>query len=420
MDKFEELLSRELPVLERYIRYRIGSRHDAEDVLQEVCLAAFRGSASLNDQTLFKSWLLGIARHKCGDYFREKAKNMEIPIGDLNESVLTVGSRGVTTASVVRDTLDRLGDREKQILYLYYFKDLPQDQIAERLRLPLGTVKSRLHYAKRKFQEKYPYKPKAKGEKTMKEFPAIMPEYTIRKRDEAPFAVTHRELPGMFIVPAEHEACSFAMYDFPEKRISGQYDLTVTGRINIHGIEGVEIKSRYREDDVTEDSTIFAQLTETHCRYLGGETVENGCRRIVTFLDEGFDDAYGIGEDNCGFPVERKSEGIIVEKEDRLVHVSQNDVSDIVGRFAVTVMGKAYDTVRLIDIQISNGAMLCEHYLDRNGRTVLWRRFNADDWALDRFGKRWTEALPDNERLTVNGRTFVHWYDCITDRILGE
>ena len=419
MSEFEELLSGEMAALERFVRYRIARSHDAEDVLQEICIAAFKSFDSLQDKSLFKSWLIGIARHKCSDYFREKAKILEIPLDALRESVLAVGARGVTTSSVVHETLNRLGDSEKQILYLYYFKELPQEQIAEKLGIPLGTVKSRLHYAKLKFKEKYPYKPGPKGENTMKQFPAFIPEYTIIKSDKEPFAVRHRELPGMFIVPLENETISFAMYDFPEKKLSGQYDLEVTGRVCIHGVEGVEIQSCYQEGRVTEKSVIFAQLTDTHCRYLGGESTANGCRKIVTFLDEEFESAYGIGEGNCGFPVERRPEGRIVQDGNQLIHDSRCDISDLVGRFTVTLAGKEYDTVRLIDIQYSDGAMLCEHYLDRTGRTVLWRRFNADDWALAHYGRPWTDKLPDNERLTVNGKTFVHWYDCITDRFLA-
>ena len=87
------------------------------------------------------------------------------------------------------------------------------------------------------------------------------------------------------------------------------------------------------------------------------------------------------------------------------------------GRFTVTLGDKAYDTVRLIDIQSSNGGhMLCEYYLNADGRTVLWRRFNSNSWAYARYGKTWTEMLPKNETLTVNGETYVHWYDCVTDR----
>lgn len=53
-----------------------------------------------------------------------------------------------------------------------------------------------------------------------------------------------------------------------------------------------------------------------------------------------------------------------------------------------------------------------------NERTVLRRRFNWDNRAFGRYGKTWTEMLPGNERLSVNGQTYVHRYDCITDYIL--
>ena len=49
---------------------------------------------------------------------------------------------------------------------------------------------------------------------------------------------------------------------------------------------------------------------------------------------------------------------------------------------------------------------------------ILWRRYNRDDWAIDRYKKPWSEQLPENDRLIVNGTTYVHWYDCITDHIL--
>ena len=51
-------------------------------------------------------------------------------------------------------------------------------------------------------------------------------------------------------------------------------------------------------------------------------------------------------------------------------------------------------------------------FLDKAGRTLLWQRYNRDDWALDRYKKRWSELLPGNDRITVNGVTYVHWYDC--------
>ena len=125
MPEFEDLLQTELPALERFVKFRIGSARDAEDVLQETCLAAWRNFDSLRDKGSFKPWLLGIARNKCNDYFREQARRMELPLEALNEAVLAVGIRGRTIRSAVRDTLEQLGDTDQQILYLAYFRELP-------------------------------------------------------------------------------------------------------------------------------------------------------------------------------------------------------------------------------------------------------------------------------------------------------
>ena len=89
-----------------------------------------------------------------------------------------------------------------------------------------------------------------------------------------------------------------------------------------------------------------------------------------------------------------------------------------VGRYFVTINGKSYDTVCVMDIETYNCGVVSEQYLDKNGRTILWRRFNRDDWAIDRYKKLWSEQLPDNEKIVVNGTTYVHWYDCITEYIL--
>lgn len=91
---------------------------------------------------------------------------------------------------------------------------------------------------------------------------------------------------------------------------------------------------------------------------------------------------------------------------------------DIVGRYAVTIGAKSYDTVCVMDIETYNSGAVSEQFLDRNGKTILWRRFNRDNWANDRYKQKWSELLPENEQLTINGITYVHWYDCITDYIL--
>ncbi len=91
---------------------------------------------------------------------------------------------------------------------------------------------------------------------------------------------------------------------------------------------------------------------------------------------------------------------------------------DIVGRYTVTIANQEFDTVCLMDIESYDTGVVTEQFIDKNGKTVLWRRFNTDDWAYDRFKIKWSEKLPDNEQILVDGKIYVHWYDCISDYIL--
>ena len=210
MVDFAEALADCMPALERFVKFRVSDRFDAEDIIQDTCVAALRAQESLRDTLAFKAWLLRIARNKCTDYYRAKAKMLEMPIEELSERVLTTGIHGRKENTLVSDTLEKLGDKEKQILYLYYFKELPQDQIAARLGLPIGTVKSRLHYAKKKFKDLYPHPHPTEetGGENMKKLPDIIPDYSIKWTDEKPFSVRSEEIMGWFIVPRLGEKCA--------------------------------------------------------------------------------------------------------------------------------------------------------------------------------------------------------------------
>ena len=282
MIDFETLVTANLPPLERFVKFRVGNHPDAEDLLQEVLAAAYRNRDTVSSEAAFKPWILGIARNKCNDYFRAKAKRMEIPLESLDETALTVGLHGVTAKTVVSETLEALGDTDRQILYLSYFKDLPQAEIATRLGIPVGTVKSRLFHAKQQFKALYHEKPK--GETVMKNnrkfMPEFIPDYQIKEVEGEPFAVCWEELMGWFIVPKPGETCSWAMYDFPKRKRTEQCDLEVTGRAEVHGIEGVEIEAveydpmdcnRIDGADVARRRFV-AQLTDTHCHRLSPAT----------------------------------------------------------------------------------------------------------------------------------------------------
>lgn len=436
MDEFESLLRECHSALERFVKFKVNNNPDAEDIIQDTTLTAYRKFDTLENKSSFKAWLISIARNKCNDYFRAKARSLDILLESLSESVLTVSRYGLAERSAVRDTLELLGDRDKQILYLYFFKDLPQEAIAKKLNIPLGTVKSRLYYAKKRFKEKYPCPPKSKGAFNMKKLPEIMPEYTIEKSDASPFPVKWEEVMGWFIVPKPGEKLAWAMYDFPERRRTEYCEMEVTERAEVHGIEGVEIVSKEYSPvehnrltssecgvsggELAAERRFVAQLTDTHCRLLAESHRDNGVKKYYTFLDgDDFLNNWGFGEDNCGNETDIAPRGDITRDGNVITTANKEFLLDVVGRYTVTIGGKSYDTICVIDCYTYNDGVVSEQYIDKNGRTVLWRRFNRNDWAFRRYKKEWTELLPENERICVNGTTYVHWYDCITDYILS-
>ena len=255
----------------------------------------------------------------------------------------------------------------------------------------------------------------------MKKMPERLPDYQIEAVDAAPFSVKWEELMGWFLIPRLGERLTWGMYDLPSRRCSSVYEMQVTGRARVHGIEGVEVTAREsacggRE---TVERRFVAQLTDTHCRYLAAFRDDGEVRDYVTFLDgDAFLPNWGFGEDNIGNETNLAPKGDIRRAGSVVTGADRDFLLDIVGRYTVAIGGTRYDTVCVMDVETYNNGVVSEQFLDSSGRTVLWRRFNRDDWALDRFGKPWSEQLPQNERLTVNGRTYVHWYDCITDYIL--
>lgn len=428
MESFEDLLQANRTAVERFVRFRIQNPADAEDILQDVCLTAYRKFGQLKSESAFCGWILSIARNKCRDYFRRKTADPEIPLESLTEKELSDSRYGPAENTVVLDTLERLGDKDKQVLYLYFWKALPQADIAKCLHLPLGTVKSRLYTAKQNFKKQYPHPSvTAKGETHMTKLPEYIPHYTITPGTEAPFSVKWEELQGWLLVPRLGENLSWGLYEAPSGKRTEYTQMQVLGKAEVHGIEGVEISAvqfdaedYYRTGSVNEMERRFvAQLTDTHCRYLAESHVENGVRRLYTFLDgDDFLNNWGFGEENCGNEVNLAPKGLLTRTGSTVIGRPKKEILDIVGRYTVTIGGKTYDTVCVMDVQCFNDAVASEQYLDRNGRTVLWRRFNKNDWAFHRYGRLWTELLPENERLLINGETYVHWYDCISDYIL--
>ncbi len=428
MTEFEILLNECKNAVDRFVWFKLSSKADADDVLQDTYLTAFQKFDTLADKSHFKAWIISIARNKCNDYYRRKAKSVDVSIDELTEQPLTASRYGYVEQHDVYDTLESLSENDKQIINLFYIQGYNQSEISQRLNIPIGTVKSRLYTARNNFKRLYlPDTIYRKVDENMKKLPEIMPEYTITKLDKEQFSVKWEELMGWFIVPKLGEKLNWAIYDFPKRNRTEYDEMQVVGKTEIHGIEGVEIAVKQytpmdcnkTDNDKIAERTFIAQLTDTHCRFLAESHISGGVKKCYTFLDgDEFIPNWGFGENNCGNEVNLSVKGDIIRNGSEITAADKPFLLDVVGRYEVKIGGKSYDTICVMGIETYDGGVVSEQYLDKNGRTILWRRFNRNDWAKDRYKKNWTEILPENERITVNGEVYVHWYNCIIDYIL--
>ncbi len=67
MDEFESLLKSERISVERFVRFRLNEKADADDILQEIYLTAYQKFPQLKNKDSFKAWIISIARNKCND-----------------------------------------------------------------------------------------------------------------------------------------------------------------------------------------------------------------------------------------------------------------------------------------------------------------------------------------------------------------
>jgi RNA polymerase sigma-70 factor (ECF subfamily) len=136
-----------------YLRSLVGDPGLAEEVLQDTLYAAWTGAATYGGRASVRVWLLGIARRRAHDALRRRA--IRIVTGDELETLPTPDpepeSLALARAEIdqVRAAVARLRPMHREVLVLNFMQELPYRDIADVLGVPIGTVMSRLHHAKR-------------------------------------------------------------------------------------------------------------------------------------------------------------------------------------------------------------------------------------------------------------------------------
>ncbi|MHA6511060.1 RNA polymerase sigma factor [Tessaracoccus sp. Z1128] len=144
-----EAFSRWSRLVHTIARSSLGSSTDADDVTQQVFIAAWKSRATLRatDESL-PAWLIGICKLKVIDALRARSRGFRTDEAVAREALVgdppveAARTDAVVDAVVVHDALATLGDPRATILRMVYLEDRTHDEVAQRLALPLGTVKS--------------------------------------------------------------------------------------------------------------------------------------------------------------------------------------------------------------------------------------------------------------------------------------
>jgi RNA polymerase sigma factor (sigma-70 family) len=150
---FEELIGLWEGKLLYYIRRLVDNEEDAWQILQQVWVVVFHGITKIRETNKFPAWLYGIARNSALNHLRSKYSESSFlkeyeEYKDASISQFEDCSEVFDNAEQVHYGLSKMSLSYREILTLFFFEDLSLIEIAAVLQLPVGTVKSRLYYAK--------------------------------------------------------------------------------------------------------------------------------------------------------------------------------------------------------------------------------------------------------------------------------
>ena len=149
------------------VAYRFARDQDlAMDLAQDTFIRAYKGIRSFKGRSSFSTWLYRIAMNTCIDYTRKHSRSVasqavpeEVAEYADSEPVTRKPGRGpakqVLTSELgeqIQRAIDTLPDYHKSVFVLYEIEGMSYKEIAALMNIPIGTVMSRLHYARKKLR----------------------------------------------------------------------------------------------------------------------------------------------------------------------------------------------------------------------------------------------------------------------------
>jgi RNA polymerase sigma-70 factor, ECF subfamily len=143
---FADLLT---PLIEPGFRLALAMLHDAqaaEDAVQEASFTAWRKLGRIRDPNRLRPWLLGVVANKCRNA-RRKKWSVDVNLGLSEELSVSSGEERTLRGTDLRKAVARLGHDDRLVVVLYFYLDMPLEDIATVAGSSVGAARARLYRA---------------------------------------------------------------------------------------------------------------------------------------------------------------------------------------------------------------------------------------------------------------------------------
>jgi RNA polymerase sigma-70 factor (ECF subfamily) len=139
------------PLLRQSAAYAVSYLHDrkdAEDAVQQAALQAWARREQFDSRRPFKAWWYAILRNRCLDELRTR-KRAPVAVGCDDLDLSSPADESALDRRALEIAMENLPEMQREVLRLRYFGDLTYHELAQLLDVPMGTVMSRLHMARK-------------------------------------------------------------------------------------------------------------------------------------------------------------------------------------------------------------------------------------------------------------------------------
>jgi RNA polymerase sigma-70 factor (ECF subfamily) len=145
----------------------------AEDAAQEVFIKVWKALPKFHGQSSLGTWIYAISRNTCLTRLKRQRVRETLPLEEAGAAAMPSRHGDSVGESEIHALVDRLPEKYRRVLVMFYFEERSYEQVAEALALPMGTVKTYLHRAKKELASLLGANAQVKQEEENVQWPAI-------------------------------------------------------------------------------------------------------------------------------------------------------------------------------------------------------------------------------------------------------